>query len=88
MKQMISKTIMLVAIAATLLSFTNFGGEGFEIYLNNKLVIQQFGSKMTEVQCLKLDHHSMNDQLTVKYHHCGHIGKNRTITIKDGQNKI
>jgi hypothetical protein len=28
MKQIIGKTIMLVAVAAALVSFTNFGGEG------------------------------------------------------------
>ena len=24
----------------------------------------------------------------IKYHHCGQVGKSRSITIKDGQNKI
>jgi hypothetical protein len=87
MKSIISKSMMLVAMAATLLSFTNFGGEGFEIFLNNKVVIQQFGKTLNTVQRLKLNQYSANDQLTVKYHHCGQVGKNRTITIKNGQNK-
>jgi len=87
MKQVISKTIMLVAMAATFLSFTNSGGEGFEIYLNNKVVIQQFGPKLDATQRLKLNPHSANDLLTIKYHHCGRVGKNRVITIKDLQNK-
>lgn len=86
MKQMIFKTTMLVAIAATLLSFTNFGGEGFEIFLNNKVVVQQFAPKFNASQQLKLSPHSANDQLTIKYHHCGRVGKNRIITIKDLQN--
>lgn len=86
MKQMISKTTMLVAMSATLLSFTNFGGEGFEIYLNNRVVIQQFGSPTNSVKSLTLNQNSANDQLTVKYYHCGRVGKNRTITIKDAQN--
>jgi len=88
MKSIISKTMMLVATAATLLSFTNKGGEGFEILLNNKVVIQQFGKNIDAVQRLKLAQHSASDQLTVKYYHCGQIGKNRIITIKDEQNKI
>ena len=88
MKQIIGKTIMLVAVAAALVSFTNFGGEGFEIYLNNKVVMQQYGESMNTVKSLRLNPNSANDQLTVKYHHCGKVSKNRIITIKDEKNKI
>jgi hypothetical protein len=88
MKQIISKTMMLVAVAATLLSFTNFGGEGFEIYLNNKVVIQQFGKPTNAVKSLRLNQYSANDRLTIKYHHCGQVGKSRTITIKDSKNNL
>jgi len=87
MKSIISKTMLLVATAATLLSFTNKGGEGFEILLNNKVVIRQFGKNLDAVQRLQLTQHSASDQLTVKYYHCGQVGKNRIITIKDEQNK-
>lgn len=88
MKSIISKTMTLVALAATLLSFTNFGGEGFEIFLNNKVVVQHFGNPTSAVKSLRLNQNSANDQLTVKYHHCGRVGKNRIITIKNGENKI
>ena len=44
MKSIISKSMLVLAICATLFSFRNKpGGEGFEIYLNNKVVVQQFG---------------------------------------------
>lgn len=89
MKSIISKTVSLVAIATTLLSFTsNFGGEGFEISLNGKVVLQQFGKEMQAVKTLQLNSASPNDKLTVRYHHCGNVGKNRILTIKDGQNKL
>jgi hypothetical protein len=88
MKSILSKTMMLVAMAATLLSFTNFGGEGFEIFLNNKVVIQQFGKTLNDVNSLRLNQNLSDGQLTVKYYHCGQVGKNRIITIKDGQNKL
>ena len=72
MKSIISKTIMLVAIAVTLLSFTsNFGGEGFQISLNGKVVLQQYGKEMDIVKTLQLNSASANDQLTIRYHHCG-----------------
>ena len=89
MKSIISKTMMLVAIAATALSFSSgFGGEGFEIYLNNKVVIQQFGKQIDVVNNLQLDQSLTNSQLTIKYHHCGRVGKNRVVSIKDNQNKV
>ena len=89
MKSIISKPMALVVICAILSSFSpKPGGEGFEIYLNNKVVLQQYGGDMNTVKSLQLTQSSAADQLTVKYHHCGKIGKNRIITIKDGQNKV
>ena len=89
MKSIISKTMSLVAISATLLSFSpKPGGEGFEISLNNKILIQRYGSDINAVNSLQLSPAASNDQLIIKYHHCGRVGKNRVITIKDGQNNL
>jgi hypothetical protein len=91
MKSIISKTFALVAIAATLLSFSSnspSGGEGFEISLNGKVVLQQFGKDMDKVKTLQLSAASPNDKITIRYHHCGRVGKNRIVTIKDGQNNL
>ncbi len=89
MKTIIGKTFALVAVAATLLSFSpNFGGEGFEISLNGKVVLQRFGKNMDDVKPLQLSQASPNDKLTIKYHHCGKVGKNRTVTIKDAQDQL
>src|SRR4051812_36692490 len=85
MNQVINKTTVLVAIASTLMSFTNFGVEGFQIFLNNKMVVQQFG-KMADTSHILLDQSLADDQLKIKYYHCGQIGTNRTIVIKDGKN--
>lgn len=89
MKSIISRTLAMAAICVTMFSFLpNPGGEGFEIYLNNKAVIQQYGSDMNTLKSLKLSQVSSNEKLTIKYYHCGKIGRNRVVTIKDGQNKI
>jgi len=89
MKSIISKTCMLVAVATMLFSFApNFGGEGFEISLNGKVLVQQFGKNMDVVKTLNLETASPNDLLTIRYHHCGKVGKNRVIAIKDGQGKL
>ena len=88
MKSIISKTMALVAVC-TALSFSHKpGGEGFEIYLNNKVILQQYGNDMNTVKSLQLNQSSSNDKLTIKYHHCGRVGKNRVVTIKDGQNNV
>ena len=89
MKSIICKSMMLVAVAAALLSFSaNFGGEGFEISLNGKIVLQQYGKDLYNVKSLKLNTSSPNDKLTIRYWHCGKEGKNRIIAIKDVQDKL
>lgn len=89
MKSIISKAMMLVAVAAALISFTpNFGGEGFEILLNGKVLLQQYGKDLNTVKTLELNPGSPNDKITIRYWHCGREGKNRIVTIKDGQDKI
>jgi hypothetical protein len=89
MKSMISKFMMLIAIGISVQSFSpNPGGEGFEIFLNNKVVVQRFGNQINTVNNLQLNPAAVNDKLTIKYHHCGRVGKNRTVTIKDGENNV
>ncbi len=89
MKKMITYAMMLVAVATALLSFKpNFGGEGFEILLNGKVLLQQFGKDLNSVKNLQLNQVSATDKLTIRYYHCGHVGKNRIVTVKDGQDRI
>ena len=92
--------VLLIALSGTLFSFSvktaealfpcknNFGGEGFEVYLNNKLILQQFGEKMNAVKTISLDQTESNGQLAIRYFHCGQPGKSRVITIKDEQNVV
>jgi hypothetical protein len=81
--------IALLAFCATLFSFApKFGGEGYQVYVNNKLVLERYGSQINEVKTLPLDEYSANGQITVKYYHCGRVSKGRVITIKDDQQKI
>ncbi len=86
MKTIIS--MMLLGVATTLLSFSPYGGEGFEISLNGKVLIQRFGSDINKANSLQLDQSAASDKLTVKYYHCGKVGKHRTVTIKDALDKV
>ena len=79
----------MLAIAAVLVSFKpKPGGEGFEIYLGNKLLTQQFGSKVNETKTFQLSQASYNELLLIKYYHCGKVGKHRVITIRNEENKV
>lgn len=80
---------LAIAFCAALFSFTTKpGGEGFEIYLNNKLVVQQFGKDMNQVKTIAIDPSLSNAKLAVKFYHCGQVGKNRTLVVKNSNNKV
>lgn len=86
------KTGLLLAVTTCLVVLASFsskpGGEGFEIYLNNKLVLQRYGNEMNTVQNVSLQNAAAGDQLRVRYHHCGKAGKNRQITVRSADNKV
>jgi len=63
------------------------GGECFEIFQDNKLVLQRCGKDINSVQTISLAN-SSNSEITVKYFHCGQVGKNRTLTLKTSDEKI
>jgi hypothetical protein len=80
---------MLIAISATLFSFTSGrGGDSFTIQLNNKLILQQYlhGDKI--IKNITLQAANYNDELKISFSHCGKVGKSRTITIKDQHDKV
>ena len=82
------KKLACLAFCALLFSFSTApaGGEGFQVFLNNKVVLQQFGNEMKTVKTLNLDQAAPGAQLAIVYHHCGKTGKDRVLTIKDEKN--
>lgn len=88
MKSIITKTFMLLVISATLSSFSSMpGGEGFEVFVNGKVVLQRFGKDLNKPHTLRFASGTENDEITIKYHHCGQAGKNRVLAVKDEQDK-
>lgn len=76
--------LLLTTMMACLQSFTaKAGGEGFEIYLNDKLILWQAVNKPFTLHSLQLDKANKDDQLVIYYHHCGSTGTDRSIVIKD-----
>jgi len=82
-KLIVAKSL-LILICVTLFSFSSKrGGDSFEIVLNGKRVLQQFVYASKGVQTIQLTQTSDNDKLDIYYSHCGQVGKNRYITIKN-----
>jgi len=81
--------LLLAIIAAFLFSFSaRKGGDSFEIYVNGKLVVQQYVAVAKGTQDLVLGNSYSNDKIDVYYSHCGKIGTERTLSIKDAQNHL
>jgi hypothetical protein len=82
-------SLILVALSATLFSFSSLpGGESFEIYVNNSMVVQQFVTRDGSLKSFILNEPSSSDVVKVYYNHCGKVGTARALTIKDAQNKV
>jgi hypothetical protein len=87
-KKSIALVLLLMVYAATQFSFTSgFGGDRFEVYLNNKLILQQYVSVTKGVKTFILNESNSNDEVNIYYSHCGQTGKNRVVALKDSRNK-
>ncbi len=83
----------LAKALAILIFFVSFagisakaGGDGYEIYLNNKLILKQYKGQSLSLTSLELNASNAKDQLVIYYTRCNakdNSGKGRTITLKD-----
>ena len=82
------KTMMkILAVSVVFFSFApRFGGEHYQIHVNNALRIQQVIAHQQEMPSLTLTTATLGN-ITVFYDHCGQIGKNRSLTIQNEQGK-
>lgn len=79
--------LIWVALCIVLFSFSGRpGAHSFQVYVDNKIVIDQFANSKLDPQKLPLDQTA--GQLTVKYNECGRTVSGRAITVKDEKNKI
>ncbi|HYF30204.1 MAG TPA: hypothetical protein VD993_03695 [Chitinophagaceae bacterium] len=81
--------LVLLTLFAVLCSFSgNWGGDSYKVFVNNKLVMEEYVHGQKGVKALQLNPRGVNDEISVYYSHCGSWGKARNITLKDGKNKI
>ena len=89
------KSKKIIALLVGLCSFAFFsftpnkwGGEGFRIYLDDKLVTEKYGSDILTANTITLNETTAQSKISVQYFHCGKVGKNRIVTLKDMNDKI
>ena len=69
-------------------SFALPGGDHFEVYVNDKMIHQQFEYKKENSKTLNLEGLRAQDKVGIYYSHCGNTGKGRSITLRNGDNKV
>jgi hypothetical protein len=88
-KKTFAATVLLVVLSIPLFSFFSApGGDKFEIYLNNKLVLEQYVSTTMSPRFISLAPDNYNSKIDIYYKHCGLTGKNRALILKDANNKV
>jgi hypothetical protein len=82
-------TFFIAGISTLLFSFSSLmGGDMFEIYVNNNLVVQQHIAETKTVKNLAWNEGNKISEIKIRYSHCGVAGKNRSIVIKNSQNQV
>jgi len=84
-----AKLLALVVFSTVFSSFSgNWGGDSFKIFIDKKLVVQDYVSNSSGVKSFQVDASNASAQVDIYYSHCGQTGKSRNITIKDGENHL
>ena len=78
-----------IALCSLLFSFSfRPGAHSFQVYLDSKLVIDQYVNFKSDAPELKLDPAENQSQLIVKYSECGRRVTGRMIALKDDGGKL
>lgn len=92
MKNTFFKLLTLLTTGAFISILSSFaspaGGDVFEVYLNQKLVFQQFVHMDKKIKDLSIGTANYNDELRIKYSHCGKTGNERKLALKDNKDKV
>jgi len=91
-KRMLTRSFAALTLCLATASLTaGYGGESFQIFLNNKLLLSQAAGRNISLKSLQLSRSNMNDELVIYYYHCNtpdRAGKGRSVSIKDANGKI
>ncbi|RFM28312.1 hypothetical protein [Deminuibacter soli] len=82
-------SLLGLLLAFTVLCSRAFAGtDSYRIYLNSKLLTQQYAGQPFSISNLQLGDAGNDAMLVVFYNHCGEIGKARKISLKDEQGNV
>ncbi len=90
-KQALVRLCTLAALGFIAGGFTTPAGlDSYEIYLNNKLIVQQFVNQPLSLRKLQLSTANDNDELRIHYKHCTlkGAGTGRNIILKDQRGHV
>jgi len=69
-------------------SFFHKGGDYFKVLLNGKMVAEQYLTHPAAIKSLSLNNANQNDRLAFYYSHCGKLGTNRAIALKNDHGNV
>lgn len=75
-------------LVLALCSFTKFGGDSYSIHLNDKLLLQHYVHSDKEAKSISLSNSDAQDLLSIRYSHCGKIGSDRVVTLRDSRDQV
>ena len=82
MQKFIQKSLFMALVSLTALMQPVIAGtDSYRIYLNNKLILQQYVSRSLDLKSLPLSEANANDKLVIYYNHCGATGRSRSIAV-------
>lgn len=80
--------LFLLACATMLASFATLpGGDSFEVYLDNELIMKEHVYAQRHIKPLVLDKNS-DASLAIHFNHCGVTGTSRSLTLRDEKQKV
>ena len=91
MRTLISKTMLAVtslALSLGISSYTKPGGDIFEVYIGKEMLIQQALHNDHGVKQITLRADQKDEKMSVKFYHCGKSGTQRTITLRDQNDRV
>jgi hypothetical protein len=83
-----ANALLAIALFTIASGFSPFGAHAVKVYLDDKLVVDQYLNFKGNNPTLALDPAAKYDKLIVKYNECGRTVSDRKITAKDNNNKI
>jgi len=81
--------LVSAALCAILFSFSSIvGAHSVQVFLDDKMVIDQYVNSKSAAPTLHLDPAENHNQLIVKYNECGRTVTGRTISVKDDKDHV